>query len=421
MNIASTPGIYDLAPKFAAALGIGLLIGSERERHKGEGPSRSPAGVRTFMIASLSGAVSLALGGVPLLAVTILGMAGLCVVGYLRTGEQDPGLTTETTLLLTVLLGGLAVNEPVIASALAVTVAIFLLARTRIHHFIRDVLSEDELTDALIFAAAALVVLPFVPDRYVGPFNAINPRTIWKIVILIMAISSGGHIAVRLLGPRFGLPLAGLASGFVSSVATIASMGVRARKEPLVSRPSVAGAVLSTVATVIQLAVLVAATSWSAVSALALSLVVAGLAATVYGALFTFRNTRQGVPDSVQAGRAFSLKTALIFAAAIALVQLASAALNAKFGRAGVTAAAAIAGFADTHSPAVSVASLVASGKLSAQQSAIPILVALTTNTFTKMIVAISSGGWRFASQIIPGLILVLLGAWFGEILALFN
>jgi uncharacterized membrane protein (DUF4010 family) len=160
----------------------------------------------------------------------------------MRTEEQDPGLTTEAALLLTVLLGGFALKDPVTASALAVTVAIALMARTRIHHFIREVLSEEELTDALIFAAAALVVLPLVPDRYVGPFSAINPRTIWKIVILIMSISAGGHIAVRLLGPRFGLPLAGLASGFVSSVATIASMRARARKDPVVSRPAVAGA-----------------------------------------------------------------------------------------------------------------------------------------------------------------------------------
>jgi hypothetical protein len=227
MNIPSMPDVYDLAYRFAAALGIGLLIGAERERRKGEGPSRSPAGIRTFMIASLSGAVSLALGGVPLLAITFLGVAGLCAVGYMRTEEQDPGLTTETALLLTVLLGGFALKEPVTASALAVTVAIALMARTRIHHFIRAVLSEEELTDALIFAAAALVVLPLVPDRYVGPFSAINPRTIWKIVILIMSISAGGHIAVRLLGPRFGLPLAGLASGFVSSVATIASARIQ--------------------------------------------------------------------------------------------------------------------------------------------------------------------------------------------------
>ena len=143
------PGVYDLAYRFAAALGIGLLIGAERERRKGEGPSRSPAGIRTFMIASLSGGVSFVLGSVPLLAITFLGVAGLCAIGYMRTEEQDPGLTTETALLLTVLLGGFALKEPVTASALAVTVAIALMARTRIHHFIRDVLSEEELTDAL--------------------------------------------------------------------------------------------------------------------------------------------------------------------------------------------------------------------------------------------------------------------------------
>jgi uncharacterized membrane protein (DUF4010 family) len=128
------------------------------------------------MIASLLGGVSWALGGVSLLAIAFLGVAGLCAIGYVRTREQDPGLTTETTLLLSVLLGGYASKDPVMASALAVTVAMALRARTGIHHFIREVLSEQELTDALIFAAAALVVLPLVPDRYVGPFNAINPR-----------------------------------------------------------------------------------------------------------------------------------------------------------------------------------------------------------------------------------------------------
>ena len=80
-----------------------------------------------------------------------------------------------------------------------------------------DVISEEELTDALIFAAATLVVLPLMPDRYLGPYGAINPRIIWRIVILMMSISAGGYIAVRPMGPRFGLPIAGLASGFVSS------------------------------------------------------------------------------------------------------------------------------------------------------------------------------------------------------------
>src|SRR5215831_8042304 len=122
MNVPGMPDIYTLAYKFAAALGIGLLIGAERERRKGEGPSRSPAGIRTFMIASLAGGVSWAVGGVPLLAVTFVGLAGLAAIGYVRTGEEDPGLTTETVLLLTVLLGGFVVKQPAAASVLAVTV-----------------------------------------------------------------------------------------------------------------------------------------------------------------------------------------------------------------------------------------------------------------------------------------------------------
>jgi uncharacterized membrane protein (DUF4010 family) len=419
MDVPGTSDIYALPYKFAAALGIGLLIGAERERRKGEGPSRSPAGIRTFMIASLAGAVSWAIGGVPLLAVTFVGVTALAAMGYARTGEEDPGQTTEIALLLTVLLGGFAVKEPAASSALAVTVAIALMARTRIHHFIRDVLSAEELTDALIFGAAALVVLPLVPDRYVGPFSGINPRTVWRIVILIMSIGAAGHIAVRSLGPRFGLPLAGFASGFVSSAATTASMGEQARKNPHILRPAVAGAVLSTVASLIQLGVVLVATNWQTFSIFKLSMLAGGFMAVLYGSLLTLKSLREPAPTSMQVGRAFSLKASLLFASLIAVVQLLAAALNAKFGSSGVIVGSALAGFADSHAPAVSVASLAASGKLNAHASIFAILAGLTTNTLTKMVLAVTSGGRRFALQIIPGLILVLLGAWAGAIVPL--
>jgi len=421
MDIPSTSDIYNVAFKFAAALGIGLLIGAERERRKGEGPSRSPAGVRTFTIASLAGGVSWAVGGVPLLAVTFVGIVALCAIGYMRTGDEDPGFTTETALLLTVLLGGFALKDPVTASALAVTVAIALMARAGIHHFIREVLSQEELTDALIFAAAALVVLPLVPNRFVGPFNGINPRTIWKIVVLIMSIGAAGHIAVRWLGARFGLPVAGFASGFVSSAATTASMGEQARKCPQISRAAVAGAVLSSVASLIQLGVVLAATNWHTFSIFRRSMLGAGVMAVIYGGVLTFKSFRESGPSSMQIGRAFSLKTTLLFASMIAGVQLLAAALDAQFGRNGVIVGAALAGFADSHAPAVSVASLAASGKLDAHGSIISILAALTTNTVTKMALAITSGGKRFSLQIIPGLILVILGAWAGAMLSLFS
>ena len=405
--------------RLASALAIGLLIGAERERRKGEGPQRSAAGIRTFALASLLGGVSVVLGGNPLLAVAVFVIAAFCVAAYMRTREQDPGLTSETALVLAVLLGGLAQQQTATASALAVVVTVLLAVRERLHQFVGKVISEEELTDALIFAAATLVVLPLMPDRYMGPFGAINPRTIWKIVILMMSISAGGYVAVRLLGPRFGLPIAGLASGFVSSTATIGAMGALALQEPALARPAVAGAVLSTVATILQMTAVLAATSRSTLYQMRFPLIAAGIAALAYGALLTFRSVRQEAAPPTQKGRAFSLKSAVLFAGLIATMLVLSAALNAWLGKAGVLAAATVAGFADTHSAAVSVASLVAAGKFAAWEAVLPILAGLTTNTITKAIIAISGGGRRYAMQIIPGLVIVIGTAWAAAVFAL--
>jgi uncharacterized membrane protein (DUF4010 family) len=73
-----------------------------------------------------------------------------------------------------------------------------------------------------------------------------------------------------------------------------------------------------------------------------------------------------------------------------------------------------VAGFADTHSAAISVASLVASGRLEAEDADIPILAGFTTNSLTKAVLAWTAGGRRFALQVWPGLVLVLAGAWGG-------
>ena len=139
--------------RLAGALAIGLLIGAERERRKGEGPLRSPAGIRTFALASLLGGMSFHLGREVLLGAAMLAMAAFCYAAYQRNYKQDPGLTSETALLLTVLLGGLAQLQPATASGLAVAVTILLAARSRLHHLVRAALSVEELTDGLIFAA----------------------------------------------------------------------------------------------------------------------------------------------------------------------------------------------------------------------------------------------------------------------------
>lgn len=398
----------------AVALGIGLLIGAERERRKGFGPSRSPAGIRTFAVTSLAGAISFLVGGQMLVAIATAGTIVLTAVAYLRGHEDDPGITTEIALTATVLLGGLAMQRPALAGGIGVIVAVLLAAKSGLHRFVGNILTEAELQDALIFAAATLVVLPLVPDRPIGPYGALNPHSIWIIVILIMAISAAGYVAVRVMGTRFGLPIAGLASGFISSTATIAAMGARVAKMREVIGAAVAGAVLSTIATIIQMALVLATTSMATLAALAVPLLCAGVAAAAYGTAFTVLALRQSTETGTQSGRAFSLSTAFMFALTLSIILVACAALQDQFGEKGVIFAAAIAGFADTHSAAISVASLVASGKLTASDALMPILAGLSTNTISKIVLAATSGGLSFAVRVIPGLVLVALAAWVG-------
>ncbi|MGP9810865.1 MgtC/SapB family protein [Rhodopseudomonas sp. NSM] len=403
--------------KLAVALGVGLLIGAERERRKGAGPSRSPAGIRTFAVASLVGAISFIVGGVTLFAIATAGVVLLVTVAYWRVDEDDPGLTTELALIATVLLGGLSMQQPELAGGVAVVLAVLLTVKSRLHRFVSTLLTENELEDALVFAAASLVVLPLVPDRAMGPYGALNPHAIWVIVLLVMAISAAGYLAVRLLGSRFGLPIAGLASGFISSTATIGAMGARAARSKEALPAAVAGAVLSTIATIVQMTVVLAATSMTTLQSLATPLLCAGLAAVAYGSAFTILALRQQVDGDPQQGRAFSLSTSLLFASILAVILVASAALQDLFGEKGTVVAAALAGFVDTHSAAVSIASLVSSEKITSNDAILPILAGLSTNTVSKMVFATVSGGRPFAIRVIPGLVIVALAAWAGALL----
>lgn len=408
------PALDPLIVSLTTALGIGLLIGTERERRKGEGPQRGAFGLRTFALASLAGALSFILGGVVLLAVAIGAILGLAGLAYWRGASVHPGLTTEVALLSTVLLGGLSVTRPGLSAALAVVVAILLNARTPLHRFVRSVLSEEEIKDGLIFAAATLIVLPLLPNEGLGPFGALNPHAIWLIVILVMVIGALGHVAVRLLGARFGLPLAGLASGFISSTATIASMGPRTRQSRDQLWPAAAGAVLSTVSTIVELALVLAATNFKTLAYVAMPLASGGAAALLYGIVFSLFALRGNKEALSEPGRAFSPTTAAIFAAILAAILLITRIMEEWYGASGTAAAAALAGLANTSAAAVSVAALAGTGKITAMDAALPILLALSANTLTKAVLALATGSRGFALTVVPGLALVLIAAWSG-------
>src|SRR5262249_41013185 len=97
----------DLFLRLGIALGLGLLVGLQRERvHTG-----NVAGVRTFALVSLAGAVcgrlSIGLGGW-VLAAGLLALAALLVIAnYTKTrdDDHDPGLTTEVAALLMFAVG----------------------------------------------------------------------------------------------------------------------------------------------------------------------------------------------------------------------------------------------------------------------------------------------------------------------------
>ncbi len=160
------------------------------------------------------------------------------------------------------------------------------------------------------------------------------------------------------------------------------------------------------------MAAILAATSASTLRLLAPALIAGGCAAAIYGAVFTARALETGGAQNREPGRAFSVKVALLLAATMALMLIAAAALKEWAGAAGIAIGASAAGFVDTHSAAISVASLAASGKIAPQETVLPIMLAMTSNTISKIIMAITAGTGGFAIRIVPGLVFAIAMAW---------
>lgn len=373
-------------------------MGVQRERHKEEHAPSEPAGVRTFTLVALVGAVATFLGaGMQWLAGAAI--AAFAVTAYLRRVDREPGLTTEVALFATYLLGVLAMTAPSVAAGLFVVLVVLLQAKPVLHHFTRNVLSERELGDALLLAASVLIVLPMLPDRTFDPYDVLNPRRIWLFAVLVMSINAAGYIALRLFGARRGLLLAGFLGGFISSTATIAGMGQRAREGSSLTSACIAAALLSNVATVVQLTlVIVIAAPWMLPS-LGPALLIAGITAVLATAIFFWRSGESNDLKRPQ-GRPFDPAQALIFAGIVALAALVAAVLRNWIGTGGVILAAALAGFADVHAAAIGLAQLPMG--TTANIFAYALAAAFTANSVVKCI-ASGAGGPAFAIPVIGG------------------
>ena len=398
------------AAAILVALGAGLLIGVERERHMEEDKIAAAAGIRTHAITALLGVLAALSDSNVVLGAIALGVVALTALSYQRSRDGDPGLTSEVALLATFLTGVLAAFKPVLAAASGVLIVVLLVLRAPLHAFARAKLSDQELRDAVLLAAAAILVLPVLPDHPIDPWQVVNPRLVWKLTVLIMLVDAAGYVAQRLVGARAGLPISGLLGGFVSSTAVVATMGKRAREEPGVLPAAVAGAALSQVATVIQLAMVLAVSDAALLGQLRWALLAMGLAMTAYGALMLLATRDKAAPPP-PSGRAFRLRTALAFAGAFVLVMLLVAWLQRSFGPAWALAGVVVGGFADAHSTAASIGSLTLQGQLTSELAMIAIGLVVTTNTASKLGFAWAGGSayfWRLA----PGLVLLVAAYW---------
>lgn len=393
----------------SVALGAGLLIGLDRERRKGQGAGRQPAGIRSFTLACLGGALAQMLGQPALVALGAAVIVVLAGLAYWRSPRSDPGLTTELALFVTYLIGVLAMQQPAWGAGAAATVAFLLAAREKLHRFATRTLSEGEVHDALLLAALLLVVLPLTPADPVAWLGGLVPRTLVLLVVLILALQGAGHVAGRWLGPRAGPLLAGLMSGFVSSTATVASMGSRVRAEPARRAAWEAGAMMSTAATWVQALAMLLAVS----PVLAARLAPAALAAAAAAAATGLWRARRAAPDAdmpdadtalaVGAGP-LRVRAALLVALVLVGVALAVRTAQGRFGDAGVLAGAVLGALADAHAAVASLGTLHAAGTVAEPLALGGVLLAVGTNSVTRIAVAAMSGGAAYAARLAASL-----------------
>lgn len=387
----------------AVALGAGLLIGIERERRKGRGDDREAAGLRTFAVTSLAGALAQALPVPGLVIAGALLVVALTAIAYWKSRSRDPGLTTELALFATYLIGVQAMLWPALAAACGAGLAALLALRERLHRFATQLLSEQELHDGLLLAALALIVLPLLPAGPIAALGGIALRPLGALVLLIMALQAAGQVALRWLGPKAGVLAGGFASGFVSSTATIASLGSRARAEPARAALYAGGATASAAATWLQTLLISAALSPAAVGVLG-PVALAGAAGAALAAAAALRAGGAALPALSPTHSALRPREALAVALLLGIVAAGVGWARQRYGELGLEAGVAIAALADAHAPVASLASLHAAGTIDAGLLVRGVLLAVAVNTASRCVVAAVSGGTRYALRVGAGL-----------------
>lgn len=396
----------NLALRFAVAIGLGILLGLERERTKG---GDGGAGVRTFALIALSGAMAGYLGqtlGLHWLALAMFTAVAALVVGmYVVTARRgDVGITTEVSALLAFLLGLLCTyGQLQLASWIAVAMALLLALKDWLHQLARRINSTD-VEATLKFSIVTLIVLPLVPDVNYGPppLDVVNPYKIWLMVVLISALNFGSYLLIKIVGPEHGVGLAGLLGGLASSTAVTLGFSQRSRQPGEDASALALGIVLAWTVMFFRVAIMTALLSGGLGRQIAL---VMGLlcVASLGACYWLWRRNKRRPRGEVQPGsNPFELDAAIKFGLLFGLILVISKAAQVYLGDAGLYLAAAVAGLTDVDAITLAMVNLAQGDAAHLQVAARAIVIAVMANTLTKSGMAIGLGSVELRRITLP-------------------
>ncbi len=403
-----------------SALGCGLLIGLERERNKNTRNEQSFAGLRSFTISALLGALCFVIH--PYVGVVGAIAVSLFCLYSLSQQKEDIGSTTELAFLMTYLIGAACVWNIPLAASMAVLLTLILMGKTSLHRFAGKTIRDYELRDGLLLLALILIALPIMPNKPLWG-SVLNPYVILKLLVLILIVQSMAHVAKRILSNDKALILSALASGFVSSTATIASLGMQVRSREATAKVNAGAALMSCVATLLQLLLIVSGVSLMWFKLLFVpSLAGIGILCAVTG-LFMYRSNHSDTRLIKQVDQAddrmFSLKEAVIIAVSLTLIQAGIYGANLILGDKGLILSTFLASLFEVHA---AMAGVVVQGNPANLTLIYAVVIGLAAHALSKSINAFLTGGWKFflyfaPVQVVHMAVVIVLIIYFHQIL----
>jgi uncharacterized membrane protein (DUF4010 family) len=348
----------EVAAKLGVSLGIGLLVGIEREW------SNKDLGARTFALTALLGTIS-ALFAPSMAVVSIIGVFLIVVFANARSLLVDQSLeaTTSAALLVIFVLGAMAGQGHLFTPVAAAILMTMLLAwKVELHRFAGG-LQPAEIRSAVLLGLLGLVVYPLLPDQFVDRWDLINPRQAWITVIAIAGIGFVNYVLLKIYGTK-GVYLSGFLGGFVNSSAAAVEL----------ARPLGMGGTTSGVAVAALLVTLVAMFARNllilAIFSPPAALTAAGpLLAMALVALILVRRARTDIgetPTEIHLESPVSLMRVLNFAALFLLIQIISTLGERYLGKFGFLGISVIGGLVSSASTSAAAANMVGHGQMRA-------------------------------------------------------